>query len=130
MLSRTSSVKLVGTLLLALTLASCTDSSGVKGNWQLASPAADLPEGATLKTEDSRISWYDGCNTYEGNYKLKDGRLVVSEVQSTAAGCLGPKAEAAQRYVSVVMGNPTYRRTGSTLELSRDDRTLTFSPRG
>lgn len=120
----------LGTLLLALALTSCTDSSGVEGDWQLGNPAADLPQRARLKVEDSRISGYDGCNTFEGHYELKDGRLVVSDVQSTAAGCLGPQGEAAQRYVSVVTGNPTYRRTGSNLELSGDGRTLTFSPRG
>ena len=93
-----------GLLALAITLSSCAGPSAASGlantAWKLESlgpKGSEVPvlDGypITLTFEDeSKVGGSSGCNSYGGQYTVKDGALSFSQIVSTMVACVDQAA--------------------------------------
>ena len=79
------------------------------------------PITLTLR-EDGRADGSTGCNRYSGKYLLRDGRLTVSEVQTTQRGCAPDLMAQEQRFGSALERVASWRiDDGGNLMLATND---------
>ncbi len=94
---------LIFLIALGLILSACAGSGAsvdLKGtSWKLVSygPLGNqTPAAAGITTSldfgnDGTVSGNMGCNSFGGNFELKNGKLVFSQMISTMMACLGPQ---------------------------------------
>ena len=83
-----------------------------------------LPRRATLAFGPTRFSGDDACNTFSGSYLMAGADIVVGYAKQTAAACdfeMKPHP-----YVGVPRPGTKVVRTGDTLRLTVDGKTITY----
>lgn len=91
--------------------------------------SATHPATLHVGARDGQVSGSGGCNAYGGSYSLHGDQLQVSDLRSTAIGCLDAGVAGQEsRYFQALPRVQTFEITGSTLLLRGDgDRVqLTF----
>ena len=119
------------TLLVAsgLILSACTSggaSADLKGtSWTLVSygpaenqtPAAPGVETSLIFGTDGRVSGNLGCNSFGGNYEVKNGSLVFSQTISTMMACQEPQMTQESTAFQVMTGTVSFKLEGNTLTI-------------
>jgi heat shock protein HslJ len=83
-------------------------------------------DGLKLSVEDSSVVLTIGCNSIGGTYELRDGKLIVTEVASTTAGCPPAIAEQEEWLMDFLDSDPRWELVDTTLTLARGDSTITL----
>jgi heat shock protein HslJ len=86
---------------------------------------AELPVRLTVAKD--RISAHAGCNSMQGSARVKDGRLVVSDLAVTEIGCPPDVAAQEQWVLTMLQARPRIERSGPYLSLSWDGYWLGLS---
>jgi len=97
-------------------------STGVEGH--------DLVAGThvRLSFKDGQVGINAGCNSMTDAYQIVDGRLVTTNVASTAMGC-EPPLMAQDQWVGAFIGGAMLTLAGDTLTLRNGDTTMTLKDR-
>ena len=82
----------------------------------------------SLRFHDGEVTANAGCNTMFGDYRVRDGRLVIGERMwgSTEIGCESPYAEQDAWISEFLGGDPLFVGDDPRFEISNDEATLTF----
>lgn len=72
---------------------------------------------------DGRISGNMGCNSFGGNYELKNGQIIVSQMISTMMACLGPQMDQETATLQVLHGSVSYQLDNNRLTIQSADGT-------
>ena len=114
---------------LGLILSACAGSGAsvdLKGtSWKLVSygPLGNqTPAAAGITTSldfgnDGTVSGNMGCNSFGGNFELKNGKLIFSQMISTMMACLGPQMAQEDAALKVMNGTVSFQVYGSTLTI-------------
>lgn len=109
----------------AALLAGCatapTSAPGLAGTrWTIvrvdgAAPA--VPEKASLKFEDDRLSANVGCNGIGGDYRVDGARLIAGPLMATRMFCEGPVWQQEEAVNALLSAAPEIDRRGQTMRL-------------
>jgi heat shock protein HslJ len=58
-----------------------------------------------------------GCNSFGGNFEVKNGKLVFSQMISTMMACLGPQMAQEDTVLKMMNGAVRFQVEGSTLTI-------------
>jgi len=120
---------LIFLIALGLVLSACGvggASVELKGSsWKLVSygPVGNqVPAAAGITTsldfgKDGTVSGNMGCNSFGGNFELKNGKLVFSQMISTMMACQGPQMAQEDAALKVMNGSVSFQVDGSTLTI-------------
>jgi heat shock protein HslJ len=116
-------------MFIALLSACTTQSSPLSGKWKLTAygPIESLTEAvadadATLTfSEDGNVAGNSGCNSFGGEYTLKDDQITFGPLSSTLMACDEPRS-AQESVVTQVLSE--------TAEFEIKDQTLTITNKG
>jgi heat shock protein HslJ len=112
-----------------LILSACASqgaSAGLAGtSWKLVSygpsgnqtPAAPGVETNMDFGKDGTVSGNLGCNAFSGNYQVKNGNIVFSQMISTMMACLGPQMTQEGIAFKVMTGTVHFIVAGNTLTI-------------
>ena len=101
-------------------------SVDLKGtSWKLVSygPVGNqAPAAAGITTSldfgnDGTVSGNMGCNSFGGNFEVKNGKLVFSQMISTMMACLGPQMAQEDTVLKMMNGAVRFQVEGSTLTI-------------
>ena len=101
-------------------------SVDLKGtSWRLVSygPVGNqAPAAAGISTSldfgtDGTVSGNMGCNSFGGNFEVKNGKLVFSQMISTMMACLGPQMAQEDAALKVMNGTVRFQVEGSMLTI-------------
>ncbi|MEV0567249.1 META domain-containing protein [Dactylosporangium sp. NPDC050588] len=128
---------LVVVLLSALGLAGCArgNAAGGGGPWgrTFLSQSASRPlvpgTQIELRFSDGKVGFRAGCNSISGAARIDSGRLVVSEVESTAMGCEPQRGEQDNWFTTFLQAGPELRLEGADLVLEGGGTTINFVDR-
>jgi heat shock protein HslJ len=67
-----------------------------------------------------------GCNHLGGDYQIRDGRLIISNGQMTAIGCLGELGRQEGWYYTFLQSSPTISMDSTGIVLTNGDTVVTF----
>ena len=97
-------------------------STGVEGH--------DLVAGThvRLSFKDGQVGINAGCNSMTDAYQIVDGRLVTTNVASTAMGC-EPPLMAQDQWVGAFIGGAMLTLAGDTLTVQNGDTTMALKDR-
>ena len=122
---------IVGTVAL-LALACTSEPQPLAGtSWTLLSVGGSSAIGnAEVEfSEESRISGWTGCNSYDGRYGASGSSFTIEELSWTEAGC--PSRELFTQeslYLDLLVDAEGFAISGSQLTItSSDGRTITFA---
>lgn len=109
----------------ALLLAGCATApaggAGLAGTqWTILrvdGAAPEVPEKASLKFEDDRLSANVGCNGIGGNYRVEGARLVAGPLMATRMFCEGPVWQQEEAVNALLSAAPEIERQGRTMRL-------------
>lgn len=96
-------------------------SAGLAGtNWTIlrvdgAEPV--VPEKASLKFEDERLSANVGCNGIGGDYRVDGVRLIAGPLMATRMFCEGPVWQQEEAVNALLSAAPEIERRGRTMRL-------------
>jgi heat shock protein HslJ len=106
-------------------------------NWKLASygPALNpTPAAAGVETNlsfgnDGKLSGNFGCNSFGGDYTVKDDTIIVGSIITTLMACDGPGTTQETAAFQVLKDNVKFKLDGSTLTITSLDggNVLTFT---
>lgn len=128
-------------LCFTLLLVACVPNGGPNPlagtSWKLASygPAAS-PQPAALDVETSlafaaggKLNGNFGCNSFGGDYTVKDGQIVFGSIVTTMMACDGPRMEQEAVGFQVLKDTAGFKVEGGTLTLTSADGSavLTFT---
>ncbi|MGI5179474.1 META domain-containing protein [Dactylosporangium sp. CA-152071] len=121
-------------LLSALGLAGCAreNAAGGGGPWGRTflsqSTSRPLVPGTRieLRFDDGKVGFRAGCNYISGAARIDGGRLVVSEIMSTAMGCEPQHAEQDTWFATFLEAGPQLRLEGADLVLEGGGTTVSF----
>jgi heat shock protein HslJ len=70
-----------------------------------------------------------GCNSFSGNYVMKGGNVIFSQIISTMMACLGPQMDQERLALKVMNDMVRYQVQGNTLVIYGADgvNAITFS---
>ena len=114
---------------LGLILSACAASGAsvdLKGTaWKLVSygPVGNqAPAAAGISTSldfgnDGTVSGNMGCNSFGGNFEVKNGKLVFSRMISTMMACPGPQMAQEDAALKVMNGTVRFQVEGNTLTI-------------
>ena len=124
---------IVGTAAL-LALACSSEEQPLAGTtWTLFSVAGSPAIGNVEVefSEDSGISGWTGCNSYDGKYSASGSSFTIEELSWTEAGC--PSHELfiqESRYTDLLVDAAGFAVSGSQLTITSSDyQTIRFTPR-
>jgi heat shock protein HslJ len=112
-----------------LLLSACApraESTSLPGSsWKLVSygraenqiPAAPGIETSLVFGTDGQVSGSLGCNSFSGNYEVKDGKLVFGGLASTLMACPEPQMSQEGSAFQVLSGTVQFEISGSTLTI-------------
>jgi heat shock protein HslJ len=101
-------------------------SVDLKGtSWKLVSygPVGNqVPAAAGITTRldfgnDGTVSGNMGCNSFGGNFEVKNGNLVFNQMISTMMACLGPQMAQEDATLKVMNSTVRFQVDGSTLTI-------------
>jgi heat shock protein HslJ len=114
-----------------LTLSACgLAGNPVKGtSWKLVSygPAGkQIPAAAGIETSldfgtHGRVNGNVGCNSFGGNYEVKNGEIVFTEMLSTMMACQGPQMDQEKAVLQVMNGTVGFQLQGNSLVIQAAD---------
>jgi putative lipoprotein len=78
----------------------------------------------TLTGEGKRLSGSGGCNRLMGEYTLHRNSLRFKHIGSTMMACPDPVMKQEQAFMAALKDTTTYRITGETLELLKEQQVL------
>lgn len=76
-----------------------------------------VPEKASLKFEDERLSANVGCNGIGGGYRVDGFRLVAGPLMATRMFCEGPVWQQEEAVNALLSAAPQIERRGRTMRL-------------
>ncbi|MFF5230716.1 META domain-containing protein [Dactylosporangium sp. NPDC000521] len=79
-----------------------------------------------LRFDKGKVGFRAGCNYISGDGRIDGGRLVVSEVVSTAMGCDPQRAEQDTWIATFLQAGPEFRLEGTGLVLEGGGTTISF----
>ncbi|MGA2490101.1 MAG: META domain-containing protein [Anaerolineales bacterium] len=129
---------LLATGLILLGCASQGSLAGLKGtSWKLISygpvgkqtPAAVGIETSLEFNAAGEVDGNLGCNSFSGNYVMKGGNVIFSQIISTMMACLGPQMDQERLALKVMNDMVRYQVQGNTLVIYGADgvNAITFS---
>ncbi len=62
-----------------------------------------------------------GCNSFGGNYEVKNGQIVISQMISTMMACQGPQMNQEMVTLQVLRGTARYQLENNQLVISSED---------
>lgn len=96
-------------------------SAGLAGtNWTILrvdGAAPVVPEKASLKFEDERLSANVGCNGIGGDYRVDGVRLIAGPLMATRMFCDGPVWQQEEAVNALLSAAPEIERRGRTMRL-------------
>ena len=119
-------VLLAGTGLILSACASTANPVDLSGtSWTLVSygPAGkQTPAAAGIKTslvfsKDGKVAGNMGCNSYGGNYEVRGGNIVFSQIISTLMACPEPQMTQEGMAFQVMNGTVRYLIEGNTMTI-------------
>ena len=66
---------------------------------------------------DGKVTGSLGCNTFSGDYTVKDGKLVFGRVMSTMLACESPRMAQESAAFQVLAGTVSYKKDGASLAI-------------
>lgn len=133
-LARRRIMKLLALALLAVvSLAACGDdgagapTDGMRGiTWTTSElvtngVAASMPNGVRLELTlgtDDRLAARAGCNSMSGTYRIRDGRLVVTDLGQTEMGCDPDRMANDAAIATLLSSRPAIALYGGTLTVA------------
>ena len=84
-----------------------------------------MPAKVKLNFTDSNLGINAGCNNGGGDYKVKDGVLIIDSMAQTEMYCEG-LMEQEQAVFGLISESPNITLIGDTLTLVGEDLTLTL----
>jgi heat shock protein HslJ len=98
-------------------------------SWKLVSygsPQSLTAAAAGIETHldfstDGRVTGNMGCNSFGGNYELKNGQIVVSQMISSMMACLGPQMDQERTTLQVLRGSANYQIKNNQLLIQSSD---------
>jgi heat shock protein HslJ len=114
---------LVGLIALSISRTPIPGAGLTGTTWQLVSygPSSHLtPAVANVATDltfgiDGKITGSLGCNTFSGDYTLKDGKIDFGQLMSTRLTCEQALMAQESAAFQVLSGAVSYKKTGSSL---------------
>ena len=84
---------------------------------------------AIFSSEEDRLTGSGGCNTYFGDYQVKESELSIPVLASTEMACIEPEGvmEQEQEYLSTLQAAESYTIEGTELEIFCGNKILVFS---
>ncbi len=76
-----------------------------------------MPEKASLKFEDERLSANVGCNGIGGDYRVDGVRLIAGPLMATRMFCEGPVWQQEEAVNALLSAAPEIERRGRTMRL-------------
>ena len=124
-----------------LILSACASqgtSAGLTGtSWKLVSygpVGKQTPAAAGIQTsldfgKDGRVSGNMGCNSFGGNYQVRGGNIVFSQIVSTMMACQGPQMDQEGATLKVMNGTAHFQLDGNMLTIyaASGDNAITLS---
>ena len=122
------SIKTTLLLLIAtgLALSACGASADIQGSsWKLVSYGPvekQTPAAADIQTNldfgrNGRVSGNMGCNSFGGDFTVKNGNIVFSQMISTMMACDGPQMDQEGAALKVMNGTARFKVDGNTLTI-------------
>ena len=106
-------------------------------SWKLVSygpVGKQTPAAAGIQTsldfgKDGRVSGNMGCNSFGGNYEVRGGNIIFSQIVSTMMACQGPQMDQEGAVLKVMNGTARFQLAGNTLTIyaSSGDNAITLS---
>ena len=98
-------------------------------SWKLVSygPASQqIPAVPGIKTNlefgtDGSVNGNVGCNSFGGNYEVKNGEIVFSQMVSTMMACRGPQKDQETTALKVMNGTAHFQLQGNSLVIQAAD---------
>jgi heat shock protein HslJ len=115
----------VSGLILSACAAQGTSASLAGTSWKLVSygPAGNQTSAAPgIETHldfsrDGTVSGNLGCNSFSGNYEVKNGNLIFSQMISTMMACQEPQMTQETTALQVMNGTVPFQLTGNSLKI-------------
>lgn len=105
-----------------------SSSAGLAGtSWTILrvdGAAPVMPEKASLKFEDERLSANVGCNGIGGDYRVDGARLIAGPLMATRMYCDGPVWQQEEAINALLSAAPEIDMRGRTLRLVSGGHTL------
>jgi heat shock protein HslJ len=110
--------------------ASLGTSDTLKGtSWKLVSYGPTGKQSAAAAGIDTSLDFGTdgtfngsmGCNGFGGNYEIKNGNIVFSQVISSMMACLGPQMDQERATLKVMNGTVRFQLQGNTLVIFAAD---------
>lgn len=100
----------------------------VDTNWKLESiDGVEATDDMTLSFGAGTISGSDGCNTFNGEYTIENGMLVIGDNMAvTAMACPDMDGAMAQQYLDALMSAGEFTLDGDDLTIQTDNGALVF----
>jgi len=94
-------------------------------------PVSDTTLRVHFSGEDGQptFGFHAGCNHHSGPYQVRDGRLVLEGLGSTAIGCEQPLSDQDSFLASFFTAGPALQLDGDRLTFTGDSATLVFLDR-
>lgn len=70
---------------------------------------------------DGRVNGNVGCNSFGGNYEVKNGKIVFTEMLSTMLACQGPQMDQERAVLQVMNGTVSFQLQGNSLVIQAAD---------
>jgi heat shock protein HslJ len=102
------------------------NSAGLAGtSWKLVSygpVGQQTPAAAGIETSlefgtDGHVNGNVGCNSFGGNYEIKNGKILFSQMISTMMACQGPQMDQERATLKVLNGTARFQVQGNTLTI-------------
>ncbi len=110
-----------------LVACSSAPKTDVTGDWKLvsygdaASPISALPGiDTSIKFEKGQLSGNVGCNSFSGNYEMKDAAIIFESMMSTEMFCEETSPQE-QGVLSVLSNTTNLKMNGNTLTITSAD---------
>lgn len=119
----------------ALPTAAPVDLAGLIGHTFVATDVTENGQPIAIVAETQiRLSFGDasrfgasgGCNAMGGDYEIRDGRLMITDMRLTLIGCLGERGQQEGRFIMFLQSSPTISRNTTGLVLSTGAVVITF----
>ncbi len=76
-----------------------------------------VPEKASMRFEQDRLSANVGCNGIGGDYRVEGGRLIAGPLMATRMFCEGPVWQQEEAVNALLSAAPELQRSGATMRL-------------
>jgi heat shock protein HslJ len=104
-------------------------STGVTENGQPRQVIAGTRIRLSFDPDGAKVGAYAACNHMGGTGRIENGRLVVTDLATTAMGCDGGRQEQDQWLATFLTGGPSIRLTGDELVLATGATEIRFLDR-